>query len=200
MLKRERKRRKKIKKISETAPDSPLHYQRTNDLTVTIFYLEYYFLQLWLRPKHCIYNAQLLIFLVEKSQKRKKEERKKEWKIIIIIIIKLRDTTTFLGSLSTALSVSFISESLSRSFQSRFTIHDRELWDQIIRKHICILQFMIAPNFIIIMIIIIIIISRGGLFQNKILWSSRRKQSQQGRIALFKSKLPVSLFSFFYFW
>ena len=126
MLKRERKRRKKIKKISETAPDSPLHYQRTNDLTVTIFYLEYYFLQLWLRPKHCIYNAQLLIFLVEKSQKRKKEERKKEWKIIIIIIIKLRDTTTFLGSLSTALSVSFISESLSRSFQSRFTIHDRE--------------------------------------------------------------------------
>lgn len=28
----------------------PARYRRTNDIIVTIFYLEYYFLQLWLRP------------------------------------------------------------------------------------------------------------------------------------------------------
>ena len=37
----------------------PARYRRTNDITVTIFYLEYYFLQLWLRP--IVYTDAILL-------------------------------------------------------------------------------------------------------------------------------------------
>lgn len=47
MLKMKKKKRRE-KTRDRIASISPLlHYRRTNDLTVTIFYLEYYFLQLW---------------------------------------------------------------------------------------------------------------------------------------------------------
>lgn len=72
MLQRKKKKEKEKKEEAKPPPRFAVkHYQRTNDLTVTIFYLEYYFLQLWPRPKHCIYIYAFPCFLVQKSEKCK---------------------------------------------------------------------------------------------------------------------------------